>query len=143
MADRGRSRSETGARALHSEWCLISIVSWSGRWMSFICLLALSAQEISSLANPPTDPVTPDFNGDGMIDLADFQILADNFNTEGPHENGDLTFDGIIDLADFVKFRTAFASGQPQLAAVPEPSGGLLMKMSALAALNLLGRRRM
>lgn len=74
---------------------------------------------IASNANPETTPSTPsvgsfstvgfdvpcpgDVNGDGVVDLADFNILAVNFGI-GPgaiRSQGDLNDDGFVDLADF------------------------------------------
>ena len=84
-----------------------------------------------------------DFNGDGTIDLADFQILADNFNSTVPRgENGDSDFSGIVDLRDFVNFRADYLAAQaPQLASVPEPLAGVLGSFAVLGALHFVRRR--
>jgi hypothetical protein len=80
-----------------------------------------------------------DFNGDGAIDLADFQILADNFHTGTTFDQGDFTFDGVVDLRDFLGFRQVFESLPAGAASVPEPSSIALV---GLGGLLLLGRRR-
>lgn len=81
-----------------------------------------------------------DFNGDGATDIADFNIMASNFYTEGTFADGDFDFNGQIDLLDFIGFRRAFRlQGQPAAASVPEPSSVFLL---SFLGLWLLGRRR-
>ena len=70
-------------------------------------------------------PEPGDFNIDGSIDMADFQILVNNINTSGSSEDGDVNFDTKIDLNDFIEFRALFSS--QAAAAVPEPSSLLLL----------------
>ncbi len=75
-----------------------------------------------------------DFNGDGSVDVADFEILAGNFSLQGVgFEEGDMDFNRRIDLKDFVKFVEVFNAGNA--AAVPEPSSALL----AISVFILLG----
>ena len=76
--------------------------------------------------------------------MADFLILAENFNESFPFEEsfakGDQTRDGKVDLADFLETRLLFnAAQQGALASVPEPSSLALMSLGALC---LLARRR-
>jgi hypothetical protein len=80
-----------------------------------------------------------DFNGDEVVDIADFTILVEHFNTTGVFANGDIDFNGRIDLRDFIKFRTAFeagAGGGPA-STVPEPGG-----LAVLGLLCLVVSRR-
>jgi hypothetical protein len=82
-----------------------------------------------------------DFNEDGAVDSADFQILVSNYRTGTTFAEGDFTFDGVVDLRDFLGFRQAFNSGTGGgAAAVPEPNS-LVMALVA-ATLVSLGRRR-
>jgi hypothetical protein len=80
-----------------------------------------------------------DFNFDGVLDAADFNILADNFGTGTTLERGDFNFDGRVDLTDFASLKAA-AQGQASTAAVPEPSSLVLVTLAA-AALLMAGRR--
>jgi hypothetical protein len=66
-----------------------------------------------------------DFNGDGAIDQADFAILAQNFNSEGGSQQGDVDYSGTVDLRDFVQFRDLYGTEAEAVAAaaVPEPQG--------------------
>ncbi len=82
-----------------------------------------------------------DFNEDGVIDTADFLILAANFDTGRTFAEGDNNFDGRVNLLDFVEFRRLFQAAQQQgaTAAVPEPSS---LTMLGLALFAWAFRRR-
>ena len=84
-----------------------------------------------------------DFNEDGTIDMADFLILANNFDTGRTFAEGDNNFDGRVDLHDFVQFRVLFqaANTQGAAAAVPEPNSLALLSVCA-GGLLLATRRR-
>ena len=83
-----------------------------------------------------------DFNGDEIINLADYAILVANMNTEDKEfADGDIDFNGRVNLGDFVTFRREFAKSGVAGAAVPEPGAGLLAVM-ALAGLTIVRRRR-
>lgn len=68
----------------------------------------------SDVVPADSDFVAGDFNADGMIDVADFQILAANIfgHLDGitGHEFGDMNLDGRIDLADHHQFVETFSS---------------------------------
>ena len=85
-----------------------------------------------------------DFNQDGAIDTADFQIIVDNFNMRPKSFfEGDIDFNRTVDLADFLKFRMIFAEGG-QLGAnatVPEPAA-LLSLVCGASICGFYGRRR-
>ena len=97
----------------------------------------LTAAEITNImANGVETGLTPvivgDFNEDGMIDVADFQILADNFGEGTTFAQGDFNGDRTVDLTDFVGFRQVFTEAQGQAAAVPEPTALTLLIMTLL-----------
>jgi hypothetical protein len=83
--------------------------------------------------DPSTTILLGDFNFDGAIDSADFQILVENFQTGTTFEEGDFTFDGGVDLYDFAGFRNAFEAASVGGAAVPEPSGMMLLALAGFA----------
>ena len=104
----------------------------------FISFLSLGGAIIEAPTNPG------DFNADGQLDMADFLIMAENFNESFPFNEsfakGDQTRDRKVDLADFLEIREIFNAAQPgALASVPEPSCLVLLGCGALC---LLGRRR-
>lgn len=72
--------------------------------------------ETINMACPPGDEVrihtvtnNGDFNGDGMVDLGDYQMLRNNFGiTTGPDQpllETDLNADGTTNLTDYSLFR--------------------------------------
>lgn len=77
-----------------------------------------------------------DANLDGIVNIADFSVLASNFNLPGNWAKGDSNHDGTVGIADFSllasNFNLSAASVEASArgAAVPEPS---------LAALGVIG----
>lgn len=66
-----------------------------------------------------------DANGDGKVDLMDFNILKANFGTsDATLSQGDFNGDATVDLTDFNTLKANF--GTMATAAVPEPAGFLL-----------------
>ena len=80
-----------------------------------------------------------DYNGDGVVDLLDLDILGTNFGS-GPgatRAEGDSNGDGFVDLLDLDTLGQEFGTGGA--AAVPEPAAGGLL---ALAVGSLLTAAR-
>ncbi len=72
--------------------------------------------------------LTPDFNGDGFVDAADYSVWRDTLGST-IDLRADANDDLRIDHLDLERWRLAFASGSPSLAGtanVPEPGGFLL-----------------
>lgn len=81
-----------------------------------------------------------DINGDGLVDLTDFNILKANFGIQmATRSQGDLSGDGMVDLADFNDLKANFGNS----AVVPEPNSLLLAALGlvSLAAGRLFLRR--
>lgn len=81
-----------------------------------------------------------DFDGNGVVDLADYQILRDNWLTPvDPYRNGDLTGDGFVSLDDFSRFKLDYFEGPSPLLAdplvsVPEPGSLVLLSLAIAIA---------
>jgi hypothetical protein len=58
------------------------------------------------VVEPPPPLPTGDFNGDGLVDFADFFMFADAFGSENPAY--DLDQSGTVDFGDFFLFADAF-----------------------------------
>ncbi len=86
---------------------------------------------------PLPDP--GDFNEDGTVDLADYEILKANFNTDARFRQGDMDFSGRVDLRDFTAFVEVFNANA---AAVPEPGTLWLLLLGAGAVPWAKLRRR-
>ena len=112
----------------------------------------ISEEEIMNLAAgiPPLMlPENPgDFNGDGVVDTVDYNIMVSNFNETFPvlesFEKGDTNLNGRVDLRDFLNFREIFDVPAGAVAAsVPEPMGTTLGMSGLIAtALALACKRR-
>lgn len=93
---------------------------------------ALDGSAIEDIINGggflPPGATPGDFNADGVVDILDFQIMAENFNTrqrEDSFSKGDFDLNLRVDLRDFLKFRQLLASQQglaSSTASVPEPN---------------------
>jgi len=51
-----------------------------------------------------------DLNGDGSVSIADFIILASNFNSPGDWSKGDLNGDGLVTISDFIDLASNFGA---------------------------------
>jgi hypothetical protein len=78
-----------------------------------------------------------DFNGDGLVDGADFLTWQQNLGTTGggTHATGDANNDGNVDQADLAAWQTQYGTS-PAVSAVPEPAAGFIsmLVLSWLAA---------
>ena len=82
-----------------------------------------------------------DFDGDGVVDGADFLTWQRGFGAATTHRQGDANRSGAVDANDLAIWRSQFGGGVVAAAsAIPEPSGGLVA--IAAAALSLLARTR-
>ena len=81
-----------------------------------------------------------DVDGDGDVDLTDFNFVKNNFGmSEGAvRAQGDLDADGDIDLTDFNILKNNFGA---QAEAVPEPGAMFLALMGGAVGLYYLRRR--
>ena len=81
-----------------------------------------------------------DIDGNGLVDFADFLILADNFGTEvDSHELGDIDCSGLVDFADFLRLSANFGSIQV-VSEVPEPNAASLGLFALLSYTSVLKR---
>ena len=78
-----------------------------------------------------------DANGDGFVNLLDFNLISNNFLTSPavPGTNGDLNQDGVVDQKDFRAWRVATGAGVVgSSTAAPEPASVVLAGLFAAAA---------
>ena len=85
-------------------------------------------------AEPPSTSLPGDYNGDLIVDAADYTLWRDTLgSTTDLRANGDNTGDsmGIIDRADYDFWKTNFGNGPMGAASVasvvPEPASALLL----------------
>ncbi|MEM7681946.1 MAG: alpha-amylase family glycosyl hydrolase [Planctomycetota bacterium] len=81
-----------------------------------------------------------DSNGDGVVDLLDFDTMAESFGdpaTTGPL-SGDFNGDGVVDLLDFDLLAFGFGTTSPVV--IPEPASLALLAFTG--PLLVRGRRR-
>jgi hypothetical protein len=76
-----------------------------------------------------------DINGDGLVDVADYNIWAANVGKTGATwSQGDLNGDGLVDVADY----NIWAANVGKTAGTPEP---VTMTLLAIGGLALLRRK--
>ena len=84
--------------------------------------------------------------GPVVVDVADFQIMADNFNGRYPFDEsfsrGDFDLNTRVDMKDFLAFRELFNGQQGMAAAVPEPATLWVMLAATLIWVCRRGRGR-
>jgi hypothetical protein len=115
---------------------------------------ALDDDAIMKLATGQRGPIAfepdtiGDFNMDGVVNMQDFLVLAENFNSsfelgEISFSKGDHNIDGKVNLNDFLAFRAVFnaPAGASTAAAVPEPCSLLMVLVGSIALLSSRKRR--
>lgn len=101
---------------------------------------ALTSNQINDIINevPQSDA---DFNGDDLVNGADFLAWQRGFGTGVLPEDGDANGDGAVDEIDLAAWQQQFGEDRTgsSLASVPEP-GAVALTVVALAALAAAGR---
>ena len=81
------------------------------------------------------DATVGDFNADGVIDGADYTLWAASFGTSFvPGLFGDGNADGTVNAADYTVWRDQLV---PTTSVIPEPSGVMLLVVTAITAIGL------
>lgn len=88
-------------------------------------------------SSPPTEYLPGDANYDGTVDIADLNLVRNNF---GSYAQGDMDGDGVVGIEDLNSVRNNFGAALPQ--AVPEPSSLALMALALISLAKIPSRRR-
>lgn len=90
-----------------------------------------------------TTPSLPDFNGDGIVDIADYTVWRNHLGTTGATlSQGDATGDGVVDAADYNEWKANFGAMAGSVAAVegstsvPEPASLAILGLALAAGLT-------
>ncbi|WP_197529161.1 matrixin family metalloprotease [Aeoliella mucimassa] len=84
-----------------------------------------------------------DFNGDGIVDLADYTLWRDSFGATGTTLAADGNGDHVVDALDYSIWKSQFGTstglgGMTDTTVVPEPAGGMLLLCFAAASLAMI-----
>jgi hypothetical protein len=96
-----------------------------------------------SFSIDPGAALAGDFNGDGIVDAADYTVWRDTQGATGAGLAADANGDNVVNAADYAIWRSNFGQTQASLAAagaVPEPASLMLAGVLAVA-LGTLARR--
>ena len=124
-----------------------------------VALLVLCHVPMGSLANDNNATPSPDFNGNGVVDIPDFLMFAEHFGLrqgdEGYEARFDLDGDGTIGIGDFLIFVDSFGKKVPSavisipdvnlraaIAAALGKAGGASITVAEMKTLNRLWARR-
>jgi len=104
--------------------------------------LSIAAEAYSIVVPNPAG----DFNGDGLVDLADYTVWRDQLGQVGSNLAGDGNGNGIVETGDYAVWRTGFGAGVAggsdlAVANVPEPATGWLLLLAAASGYGLAGLR--
>jgi hypothetical protein len=92
-----------------------------------------------------TAAVAGDYNGNGIVDAADYTVWRDHLGQTFTLPNRDSTNSGPINSADYTFWKTHFGntsgSGAGQAGSVPEPTS-LILALSAIATMLVIRRAR-
>jgi len=116
------------------------------RDLLFELLLAGEAEGTSLRVIYDTVPEDPDYDGNGVVDAADYALWREQLGAEGIGLAADGDGNGIVDTDDYLIWKSNFGIviGSPSINAsttsAPEPSS-MLLGMLCLAGVSL-GRRR-
>lgn len=87
-----------------------------------------------------------DYNGDGLVDAADYVVWRDSQGSVGSDLAADGDFDGDVDQDDYIVWKNGFGSSSAESSAqtVPTPTAAVLLSFGIAFALpsGVLGRRR-
>jgi GH25 family lysozyme M1 (1,4-beta-N-acetylmuramidase) len=80
------------------------------------------------------EPVTGDFNGDGVVNAADYTVWRDNFLKSVTGHPADANKNNFIDIGDRNIWATNYGATSSAAVAVPEPTALVLAGLLALTA---------
>jgi hypothetical protein len=111
----------------------LTVTSLSGLGNSFST--SINARTLQLFVIPPAPVLAGDYNGDGVVDAADYTVWRDSFG--GSSLLNETASPGIVDEADFVEWKNHFGETSPGTGAgavaVPEPAGALLLGLGLVA----------
>jgi len=113
-----------------------NLIMTSGAFLDGRSLVVKEGSGISISTIDGPAPIPGDVNGDGVVDTADFGIVAFNFGQTGlTRGQGDLNTDTNVNEADF-GIVAANQGGGVVATAVPEPTSLLVMGLGGLALIR-------
>jgi hypothetical protein len=99
---------------------------------------------LSGIVQAPVFTTTGDFNGDGIVDGADYLVWQNHAGATGTTSTGDANGDGFVNAADLAVWTGQFGTdGGGAVQSVPEPSIVCFIGLPAFVLLEGNARRRL
>ena len=129
-----------------------SLDSVNDSWIQSGSVFGTSAARLFGISSLLTVPLSGDYNGDGVVDAADYIVWRDTLGQTGAGLAADGNADGIIDGLDYDVWAGHFGQSLPDSAGasatIPEPSTAALLAIGCILALVgassvRIGRKRL
>ncbi len=117
-------------------------------WLDWHVFFGPNGVGVDALTLAIVPALTGDFNGNGVVDAADYVVWRNTQGQSGIGLAADSNFDGVVNFIDYLTWRTHFGqsipgpgsgAGTDSAVAVPEPTSMLLC---GLALIGMFGMRR-
>ncbi len=135
------TRNSISTANIPNDWQGMMFDQFTGVNFDLLPSLQLDPYEVLVLANTPI-PISGDYNGDGIVDPADYTVWRDTYGTTGSNLVADGDKSLSVDSADYTLWTNNFGNTWPTQSAstVPEPDA-IIVVILGITILTLSRRQ--